>query len=216
MNFCSWQGLTLKNIFSRHFIVVNIDDVIFLYEHSVKRHHCLPMPIPRPLLDFQITVASWRRISRLRARLQLAAQATIDRLPKTMRFPVTATVLLTGNAKVRQLNHDFRGLDKATNVLSFPQFSPTELSHLGKQKNVVELGDIALAYQYVVAEAKSDNKLLIDHITHLVIHGLLHLFGYDHTKDRDARQMEKLEIEIMDALGLQDPYASQTQKKQKL
>lgn len=162
-----------------------------------------------PLLEFQVTLASWRRVPRLRARLQLAAQTTLDHLPKKLHFPFTATVLLTGNAKVRQLNHDFRGMDKATNVLSFPQYDPAELPRLAKQKGPVELGDIALAYQYVVSEAKNDNKLLINHITHLVIHGLLHLFGYDHLNDKDAGQMEKLEIEIMRELDLPNPYAPQ-------
>ena len=172
------------------------------------------MPDPTASLDFQITLAAWRRVPRLRTRLQQAAQATLDHLPKKLRFPATATVLLAGNAKIRLLNHDFRGIDQATNVLSFPQFSPEALPRLGKQKNAVELGDIALAYHYVAAEAKKDGRLLIDHITHLVIHGFLHLFGYDHLCDHDAEKMEKLEIKIMKALSLPDPYAPQPKKKQ--
>ena len=164
------------------------------------------MPDPTALLDFQITVASWRRIPRLRARLQQAAQVTVAHLPKKFVFSFSATVLLAGNAKIKQLNHDFRGLDKPTTVLSFPQFSPAELPKLGKQKTVVELGDIALAYQYMSKEAKENNKLLINHATHLVVHGLLHLFGYDHGHDSEAAVMEKLETKIMKALGLPDPY----------
>ncbi|MGB9153879.1 MAG: rRNA maturation RNase YbeY [Alphaproteobacteria bacterium] len=165
------------------------------------------MPDPTALLDFQIEVASWRRIPRLRARLQQAAQVTAAHLPKKFAFPFTATVLLTGNAKVRQLNHDFRGINKPTNVLSFPQFLPAELPKLGKHGGVTEIGDIALAYQYIVCEAKSDHKLLINHTTHLIIHGLLHLFGYNHEHDDEADLMEKLEIRIMKALDLPDPYA---------
>jgi len=174
------------------------------------------MPDPAATLDFQITVAGWRRIPRLRAHLQRAAQVTLDHLPKRFRFPVSATVLLTGNAKIRQLNRDFRGLDKATNVLSFPQFTPPELGRLGKGKSVIELGDIALAYQYTVAQARYDHKILINHVTHLVVHGLLHLFGYDHMQDQEAEQMERLEIRILKALGLPDPYAvPQTTTKEK-
>ena len=159
------------------------------------------------LLDIQTTIAGWRRIPRLRARLLQAASATADHLPKKLRFPFTCNVLLTSDARLRQLNRDFRGIDKATNVLSFPQFSPAELPKLGKYGEMVELGDIALAYQYIVAEARRDHKLLINHVTHLVIHGLLHNFGYDHMMKAPAEDMEKLEIKIMRSLGLPDPYA---------
>ena len=165
------------------------------------------MTTPAATLELQIAAASWKRIPRLRVRLQKAADVTAAHLPKKFAFPFTATVLLTGNAKIRQLNRDFRGIDRATNVLSFPQFSPAQLPKLGKQTGPVELGDIALAYQYMVVEAKKDHKILINHTTHLVIHGLLHLFGYDHGFDQEAETMEKLEIKIMKALGIDDPYA---------
>ena len=164
------------------------------------------MPDPTALLEFQITVASWQRIPRLRVRLQQAAQVTVAHLPKKIAFPFRATVLLAGNAKIKQLNHDFRGMDKPTNVLSFPQYAPAELPKLGKQKVVIELGDMALAYQYTAKEAKENNKLLINHATHLVVHGLLHLFGYDHGHDQEATVMEALETKIMKAIGLPDPY----------
>jgi len=165
------------------------------------------MSFPPLALDFQTTLAAWRRVPRLRARIQAAARATAEHLPSPLRSPATATILLTGNAKVRQLNFDFRGIDKPTNVLSFPQFSPGELRSLGKKKETVELGDIALAYQTVVAEAKTEGKPLLDHAAHLVIHGLLHLFGYNHEQDTPAARMEKAEREIMNSLGLPDPYA---------
>jgi len=165
------------------------------------------MPDPAASLDIQIALAAWRCVPRLRARLRQAALATSAHLPKKLRFPFAATVLLTGNAKIRQLNRDFRGIDKATNVLSFPQFSPAELPKFGKYRGAVEIGDIALAYQYIVVESYKDHKLLINHITHLVIHGLLHNFGYDHRIGSEAETMEKLEIKIMKAMGLPDPYA---------
>ncbi len=168
------------------------------------------MPQNPQLLDFQITLEAWRRIPGLRPRLQKAAQTVIEHLPRARQFPWTATILLAGNAKVRQLNRDFRGMNKPTNVLSFPQFRPAALKRLPRPKEAVEIGDIALAYQYIVAEAKKDHKILIDHITHLVIHGLLHLLGYDHLEEREAVRMEKLEIKIMKAMGLADPYAPQS------
>ena len=166
------------------------------------------MPEPVASLDFQIELASWRRIPKLRARLLEAARVTAAHLPKKFAFPFTATLLLTGNARVRRLNHDFRGMDKPTNVLSFPHYPPQLLPKAGKHKGVVELGDIALAYQYVVSESKKEHKMLINHVTHLVIHGLLHLFGYNHELDHEAESMERLEIRIMKALGHSDPYAA--------
>jgi probable rRNA maturation factor len=79
-------------------------------------------------LIFQIDLAAWKRIPRLEAQLQKAARMALDHLPKKFRFSATVNVLLTGNAKIRQLNHDFRGISKPTNVLSFPQYEPAELT----------------------------------------------------------------------------------------
>lgn len=157
-------------------------------------------------LDLRFDVASWRRIPCLKRRLLLAAAQTMERLPAVLRCSSSATVLLTGNAKIRKLNRDFRNIDKETNVLSFPQFPPAEIKKVKKSEQKIEWGDIALAYQYVVAEAKRDDKILIDHVTHLVVHGLLHLFGYDHMDEPTAKQMESLEIRIMKDLGLPNPY----------
>jgi probable rRNA maturation factor len=127
-------------------------------------------------------------------------------LPHSLRFPCSFTVLLTGDAAIRKLNRDFRGVDKPTNVLAFPQFEPSQLPKKGKAKHTVYLGDIVLGYQYIVGETKKYNKVLINHISHLVIHGLLHLLGYDHTLEKDATRMERLEQKIMAALDLPDPY----------
>ena len=150
----------------------------------------------------------WINIKGLKPRLEKAALVTLAHLPKKLRFPITANLLLTTDAAIRKLNRDFRGMDKATNVLSFPQYEAAELGKFRGQKQPVEMGDIVIAYQYMVAEAKKDHKILINHVTHLFIHGLLHLFGYDHMIDPEAEQMEGLEQKIMAALKLPDPYAS--------
>jgi len=159
-----------------------------------------------PSLTITQKSVAWQRIPRLAARLKKAAAVTQTHLPKQLQFPVSVTLLLTTNAAIRRLNHDFRGIDKPTNVLSFPQYEPADLRRLTAVKTPVEIGDIAIAYQYMVDEAKRDHKLLINHITHLFIHGFLHLFGYDHLNDPDATRMERLETKIMAALDLPDPY----------
>jgi len=162
-----------------------------------------------PMLDIVIKDARWRRIAHLQPRLEKAARATLAHLPKRMRFPCMVNVLLTNDAGIRRLNRDFRGIDKPTNVLSFPQFYLSELPKKGRRRGQVELGDIALGYQYIVDEAKKDNKILINHVIHLLIHGILHLFGYDHRLAKDASRMERLETRIMKGLGLPNPYLMQ-------
>lgn len=160
------------------------------------------------IITINQTSANWNRVEGLRPRLALAAKVTQEHLPKKLRFPISATLLLTTDAHIRRLNRDFRGMDKATNVLSFPQNEPADLHRFKASKQAIEMGDIAIAYQYIVVEAKKNHKILINHITHLFIHGLLHLFGYDHILDPEAGQMERLETKIMAALDLPDPYAT--------
>jgi probable rRNA maturation factor len=110
------------------------------------------------------------------------------------------SVVLTDDAEQRELNREWRGIDKSTNVLSFPQIEPFEpVSGL--------MGDIILARETLVREAEAEGISFEDHFTHLVVHGFLHLLGYDHVEDEDAEEMEGLETEILAALGIADPYA---------
>jgi len=101
---------------------------------------------------------------------------------------------LADDRKLQALNRDFRGKDKPTNVLSFPG-----LEGHG--------GDIAIAYGVTAKEAKAAAKNFADHASHLVVHGVLHLAGYDHERPKDARVMEPLEARILKRLGIADPYA---------
>ncbi|MDX2028458.1 MAG: rRNA maturation RNase YbeY [Alphaproteobacteria bacterium] len=161
----------------------------------------------KTLLDISVEHKGWRRIPRLNARLEKAAQVTLAHLPATKRISCSVSLLLTGGAAVRQLNRDFRGIDKPTNVLSFPQFEGGKWPRKGKIQQLLPVGDIVMGYQYIVAESKRDHKMLINHATHLLIHGLLHLFGYHHSSESAATRMERLETKIMKELGLPDPYA---------
>ena len=128
-------------------------------------------------------------------------------LPVCFHYPFTATLLLTTDAGIKRLNRDFRGMDKPTNVLSFPQFDPAALPKKVKPSTPVFLGDIALSYATTRKESLENNKLFENHLRHLLLHGLLHLFGYDHLYDSDAARMEKLEKRILATLGVADPYA---------
>ncbi|MGA0603338.1 rRNA maturation RNase YbeY [Caulobacter sp. KR2-114] len=106
------------------------------------------------------------------------------------------TVLLTSDLAVRELNATFRGKDYATNVLSFPAPANPEAF----------VGDIALALGVMTREAAEQGKPLAHHLQHLVVHGVLHLIGYDHETDGDADRMESLERALLDGLGVPDPY----------
>jgi len=114
--------------------------------------------------------------------------------------PGTVTIVLTDDARIHDLNRRFREKDKATNVLSFPA-----AAHPGQE--VTELGDVVLGHETVLAEAREAGLPVADHLRHLVVHGCLHLFGYDHEDDADAEEMEALEVGILATLGVSDPYA---------
>jgi probable rRNA maturation factor len=113
-------------------------------------------------------------------------------------------VMLTDDAGIRTLNNNWRGIDKPTNVLSFPALQPTAGAPPDAPRM---LGDIAIAYQTTRKEADEEEKPFDHHLSHLAVHGFLHLIGYDHEKDNDAEAMESLEREILAQHGIPDPYA---------
>jgi probable rRNA maturation factor len=118
------------------------------------------------------------------------------------------SVRLTDDREIRKLNRNYRGKDKATNVLSFATLDADENA---PSSPVCELpcaiGDIVISYETVKREAKAMGISFRDHYTHLLVHGTLHLLGYDHEQERDAKRMEKLEISILKGLGIENPYA---------
>ncbi len=114
-------------------------------------------------------------------------------------------VLLTTDARVRELNARYRGRDRATDVLSFPALTPAELAAATVDRPCL-LGDIVLAFETVRREAIREGKPLDAHLAHLLVHGLLHLLGHDHRREEEARVMEETERRVLAALGLPDPY----------
>ena len=110
------------------------------------------------------------------------------------------TIVLSDDAEVQILNRDYRQKNKPTNVLSFPNGEVDE--------GVRQLGDIILAYETIQREAAEQNKSVKDHLTHLTIHGVLHLLGYDHIEETEAETMEAIEIRILSRMGIANPYES--------
>jgi probable rRNA maturation factor len=117
--------------------------------------------------------------------------------------PVELSVTLAGAAEQRRLNRDYRGLDTPTNVLAFPALDPETPLPRGAP---VLLGDVVLACETVACEASEQDKPFADHLRHLVVHGVLHLLGYDHRTPAEAAEMETLETAILARLGVPDPY----------
>jgi probable rRNA maturation factor len=114
-------------------------------------------------------------------------------------------VMLTDDSGIRTLNSNWRGIDKPTNVLSFPALQPTAARQPEDAPRM--LGDIAIAYETTRKEADGEGKPFDHHLSHLAVHGFLHLIGYDHETEDEAEAMEALEREILAQLGIPDPYA---------
>jgi probable rRNA maturation factor len=121
---------------------------------------------------------------------------------------VEVSVRLTNDEEVQRLNRDYRGKDKPTNILSFPMHAPDALrGWLAADDVDLLLGDLALAHETILREAAEKGISAEDHVTHLLVHGTLHLLGHDHQSDGEADAMEALETRILGGLGLPDPYA---------
>lgn len=121
---------------------------------------------------------------------------------------VEVSLLFTDDAHIHELNRDFRGRDKPTNVLSFPDtpFDADSLEDAADWQEPLLLGDIAIAKETLIREADAQGKTFEDHFCHLLAHGILHLMGYDHINEADAVKMETLETEILAIMGIDNPY----------
>jgi probable rRNA maturation factor len=137
-----------------------------------------------------------------------AAEAAIaeSAFPQLTERPVELSVRLTGDDEVRTLNSAWRGKDKPTNVLSFPMAQESELAGATIAEQELLLGDIVLARGVCEREAAAKDIPLERHATHLLVHGTLHLLGYDHHDDREAADMEQREVRALSRLGIDDPY----------
>ena len=159
-------------------------------------------------IDIAVTVEAgdWAPVERLEPMVRRAVDATVgDLTPSFGLIGLQATelgVTFTDDEAIRQLNAQWRGKDKATNVLSFPAFANFPAAGIPPL-----LGDIVIAAETVSREAGLEGKPLDHHLSHLVVHGLLHLLGYDHETDAEAEVMEAAERRILAVLAIADPYA---------
>ncbi len=162
-------------------------------------------------LDIQISVEApgWASEEELFAFAQKVLGTAVDFLRREEKqpfpkMPIELSLVFTDDEQIREINAEWRDKDKATNVLSFPAF-PLEPGGMPGPM----LGDIVIARETVEREALELEKSFEDHLTHLLVHGFLHLFGYDHMDEEEAEEMESLETRILAVLGLSDPYAGQ-------
>jgi len=150
--------------------------------------------------------ADWQALA------ERSAAAAVERTPHgplaTTPALVEVSVRLASDEEVRHLNAQYRGKDRATNVLSFPMVQPDLLDTVNRNSDDGEvlLGDIVLAHGVCVAEAAERGITVEEHATHLMVHGVLHLLGYDHIADDEAEAMEAIERDALASLGISDPY----------
>jgi probable rRNA maturation factor len=154
--------------------------------------------------------AEWDSSSGWHALLRTAAQAAVaeSAFPEMAgaERPVEISLRLTGDSEVRALNSQWRGKDRPTNVLSFPMLDAAELRAAKLAGPELLLGDIVLARGVCLAEAADKGIAVEDHAAHLVVHGTLHLLGYDHHEDGEAADMEAREVRALERIGIANPY----------
>ena len=159
-------------------------------------------------IDVTFACAGWTRLcpfaeSLARGAAELALARGTTALGLAWQGAVELGITLADDASQRQLNRDYRGRDKPTNVLAFPVWEPGTRLPSGAP---VLLGDVVLALESVAQEAAEQEKPIGDHLVHLTVHGVLHLLGYDHLTHVEAAAMESLERSILAELGVPDPY----------
>ena len=149
-----------------------------------------------PIVDVLIESPLWEKEPRAVETVERAIAAAAQAIDAPLGEVV---VMLADDETIRRLNRDWRKIDKPTNVLSFPA---------GKTPGIepVMLGDIVLAYETLTRECEAEDRVFLNHLAHLAVHGFLHLMGYDHQNDSDAETMEHLETSILARLDMPDPY----------
>ncbi|MCB1461881.1 MAG: rRNA maturation RNase YbeY [Nitratireductor sp.] len=156
-----------------------------------------------PRIELSVNAGDWPQEAQLLETVRPAVNAAIR--AGGLRLPDDAelSLLFTDDAEMREINRQWRGVDKPTNVLSFPgsEISPGEMAE-------PMLGDVVLAQETIAREAELEGKRFEHHLSHMIVHGIFHLFGYDHVDDSDALVMEDLERAALALVGVDDPYSN--------
>src|SRR5690606_17226343 len=152
-------------------------------------------------IDIAIEAGAWPAEAELSALPRPTVEAALAELGMKPANAAELSLLFTDGAHIAVLNRDWRGKHKATNVLSFPAFEIAPGDPLPAM-----LGDIVLAFETISSEAALEEKPFEHHLRHLIVHGMLHLLGYDHETDEEAEEMEALERRILAGLAIPDPY----------
>ena len=160
------------------------------------------MPIA---LDITYDSENWP--SNLEPLIRESAEKSLRASDKTnFHHDAEISVMLTDDKEIKKLNRMYRGKNKPTNILSFPLIDFTQNDPISPEGK--ELGDLVLAYNTLEREAQEQKKAFEDHLRHLIVHGTLHLLGYDHEDPEEADKMEALEITILEEMGIKNPYGS--------
>lgn len=166
--------------------------------------------LPGLTLDFDMRDGGLGDEASVFQAVEQAVVAAIRASAPKVAAPMDLSVIITGADESRDLNRDYRGKDKPTNVLSFPGLEPDELDEAFRFALAggppAMLGDMVICVPVVVDEAAEQGKPINHHLAHLCVHGVLHLMGYDHIDDDEAEEMEALEREILAGLNIPDPY----------
>lgn len=156
----------------------------------------------KPSIEIAESSPLWRALPGVEELARRAIEASLAASGARILAGAEIGVQLVDDAQIRALNAQWRRQDKPTNVLSFPASTPEKIAAAPM------LGDIVIAFETTQREAAEEGKTLADHTAHLLVHGFLHLLGFDHQNPAEAERMEKLETKIMTGLGISDPYAA--------
>jgi probable rRNA maturation factor len=153
-----------------------------------------------PSIDIAVESPLWAEVVGIERLIQRAILATLASTDARLHPEAELSVLLCDDARIQTLNKNWRDIDKATNVLAFPAGAASQLA----RAKIV--GDLAISFETVDREAQSDHKSFADHFSHLVVHGWLHILGYDHANRVEAEAMEAVERRVLHTMNIADPY----------
>jgi probable rRNA maturation factor len=166
-------------------------------------------------IDIERRSKKWLEVKNIEKFIKSQTQKILENSPLKefleQKICFDLSISLCSNLQIKKINQEFRNKDEPTNVLSFGNLDEKIIQKSGLKKAIgvskyVFLGDIILSYEYILNEAKNHKKNFNDHLTHLILHGILHLIGNDHEEEKMAKIMESLEIKILNKLNINNPY----------